>query len=170
MKRTILIAIMIILATPLIANARARHHRPAPSTPTICAGCEIVPIANGQKIVCDSRFCSKFQALIADLCSRHHCPRDVKCFARGHRYGSNHDGGGACDIDQRARNRTAGFMYHSTSLIVSHGLHDGCSFRDCGHVEAISGLCNYGQCRTRTARRYAKEKPVKVTMSQQATW
>jgi hypothetical protein len=27
-------------------------------------------------------------------------------------------------------------MYHASSIIAAHGLRDGCSFHDCGHVDS----------------------------------
>ncbi len=122
------------------------------------AGMTRVKIANGQTIRCDVRFCDQFVALVADLCEMGHCPKSVICFALHHKPGSNHDGGGACDIDQRGRNKTSKFMYHSGALIKKHGLFDGCSFRDCGHVEGLRGLCNYGQCDTISARRHKRRR------------
>lgn len=63
-------------------------------------------------------------------------PRSVHCFARyGHVRHSLHHIGGACDIDQHGRNRTSRPMYHVAALAAAWGLRDGCSFRDCGHVD-----------------------------------
>ncbi len=79
----------------------------------------------------------------------------VKCFAakRGHHVKrSRHLTGNACDFlpprpghrvaRRRRRNRmpTPAFMFtgDAAALIASAGLRNGCSFRDCGHVD--SGL------------------------------
>jgi hypothetical protein len=60
----------------------------------------------------------------------------VSCFASGgHMRGSLHYTGHACDFAQTARNRTVGLMYHVGDIIAAHGLRDGCSFGDCGHVD-----------------------------------
>jgi hypothetical protein len=75
--------------------------------------------------------------LIADLVAdgfRGH----VTCQASGHMPGSLHHIGEACDFAQLRRNVVApgaGIMYHASSIITAHGLRDGCSFHDCGHVD-----------------------------------
>jgi hypothetical protein len=75
--------------------------------------------------------------LIADLVAdgfRGH----VTCLASGHMPGSLHHTGEACDFAQLSRNVVApgaGIMYHASSIIAAHGLRDGCSFHDCGHVD-----------------------------------
>ncbi|HEX8809616.1 MAG TPA: hypothetical protein VF760_11545 [Xanthobacteraceae bacterium] len=69
-------------------------------------------------------------------------PRSVHCFAaHGHVRHSLHHIGAACDIDQGRRNSTAAPMYHIAALAHQFGLRDGCSFRDCGHVDI--GLHRY---------------------------
>ena len=66
----------------------------------------------------------------------------VGCYSPGgHKRGSNHHIGAACDI-QTGWNRTIPEMYHAGKWIKEAGLYDGCSFSDCGHVEAIRGLYN----------------------------
>jgi hypothetical protein len=69
-------------------------------------------------------------------------PNIVGCDSPGgHTSGSNHHIGRACD-NQWARNKAPAYMYHVGALIRQAGLYDGCSFRDCGHVEAVRGLHN----------------------------
>ena len=70
-------------------------------------------------------------------------PKDmVGCYARGrHVRGSNHYIGAACDI-QTGWNKTIPEMYHAGKWIKQAGLYDGCSFGDCGHIEAIRGTHN----------------------------
>lgn len=125
-----------------------------------------VPVANGHTITCDVRFCSEFQALVRDFVAHGYNPKLIVCLAHGHTPGSNHDGGGACDFDQRAKNRTNRFMYSklAESLIRKHGLYSGCSYRDCGHVEGLRGLCNYGQCGTMSARRHRHGQARRTTV------
>jgi hypothetical protein len=66
----------------------------------------------------------------------------VGCYARGkHKPGSNHYIGAACDI-QWGWNKTIPSMYHAGKWIKEAGLYDGCSFGDCGHIEAVRGLYN----------------------------
>src|ERR1700692_548375 len=75
--------------------------------------------------------------LIADLVAdgfRAH----ATCLASGPMPGSLHHTGEACDFAQLSRNVVApgaGIMYHASSIIAAHGLRDGCSFHDCGHVD-----------------------------------
>jgi len=70
-------------------------------------------------------------------------PKDmVGCYSRaGHVPGSNHYIGAACDI-QTGWNRTIPAMYHASKWIRQAGLYDGCSFGDCGHIEAVRGTHN----------------------------
>lgn len=159
--KTILLALVLTLATATaFAPADAKRHstrHPFGHHPEICANCELVPTAAGIRIVCDRRWCAAFQAFIRDLIDQGYKPREIVCYSRGHMHGSNHDGGGACDFDQRGRNRTAHAMYRVTAIAKRHGLHDGCLFRhrpDCGHIEGPVGLCNYGQCNRAYARRH----------------
>lgn len=105
-------------------------------------GLVTVNTAAGIKITVHPAFAHKFQKLIATLVAQGHKPRFITCYAKGHVSGSNHHWGGACDIDQTAWNRTSGFMYRAGAAIQSAGLYDGCSFRDCGHVEAMRGTHN----------------------------
>src|SRR5215475_11790495 len=67
----------------------------------------------------------------------------TRCWApRGtHVAGSNHYIGAACDI-QTGWNRGPEFVYHMADIVKQAGLYNGCSFRDCGHVEAIRGTHN----------------------------
>ena len=128
-------------------------------------GLVTVNTAAGIKITVHPAFAHKFQALIASLVAQGHKPRFITCYARGHVSGSNHHWGGACDIDQTAWNRTSGFMYHAGNAIRSAGLYDGCSFRDCGHVEAMRGTHNsppnlYASMETfKTRQQYAGLQP-----------
>ena len=98
-------------------------------------------------ICVDPRFASRFQAFFSALKASGARVTSIVCQAYGHAPGSNHIGGGACDGNQTAKNRTIGPMYHAGGMIRSAGLYDGCSFNDCGHVEAMRGLYNYGGTR-----------------------
>jgi hypothetical protein len=71
----------------------------------------------------------------------------VICAATGHMPGSLHHTGHACDFAQTRRNRTVSLMYHAGAMIAAHGLRDGCTFGDCGHVDTGTPI--------RTARREA---------------
>lgn len=94
------------------------------------------------KITVHPAFAEKFRALIADMVAHGYKPRSIGCYAHGHKPGSNHAIGAACDFDQSRWGKTAAFMYRAGAMIRSHGLFDGGSFTDWGHVEAMRGLHN----------------------------
>jgi len=76
--------------------------------------------------------------LIADLVA-HGFRGPITCQASGHMPGSLHHTGEACDFAQLRRNVVApgaAVMYHASDIIAAHGLRDGCSFNDCGHVDS----------------------------------
>ena len=82
----------------------------------------------------------KFFALLKD--QGYKVPANLtRCWApRGtHVAGSNHYIGAACDI-QTGWNRGPAFVYHMDDIIRQAGLYSGCTFGDCGHVEAVRGL------------------------------
>ena len=64
----------------------------------------------------------------------------IGCYSRwGHIRYSLHHSGNACDIEQTGWSRTSYRpMYHVGWLARKWGLRDGCSFRDCGHVDSGS--------------------------------
>jgi hypothetical protein len=65
----------------------------------------------------------------------------VHCFARGgHVRGSLHYSGNACDFAQTGWGRTRAPMYHVADLAREYGLRDGCTFRDCGHIDSGAPL------------------------------
>jgi hypothetical protein len=100
-------------------------------------GLVTVQTAAGIAITVASSVASQFQGFISDLVAGGYRPRQIHCNARGgHVAHSNHYWGGACDIDQTARGRTASRMYHVADIAAKWGLRDGCTFRDCGHVDA----------------------------------
>jgi hypothetical protein len=99
-------------------------------------GVMTVDTAAGIPITVASSAASQFEGFISDLVASGYKPRQIHCLAHGgHVRNSNHYWGGACDIDQGARGRTAGRMYHVAELANKWGLRDGCSFGDCGHVD-----------------------------------
>jgi hypothetical protein len=104
-----------------------------------------VQTAYGFNITVHPAYASKFQRFFALLKERgYHVPVSItKCWApRGtHVAGSNHYIGAACDI-QTGWNRGPKFVYHMSDIVKQSGLYDGCSFHDCGHVEAIRGTHN----------------------------
>ena len=110
-----------------------------------------VTTAYGFPITVHPAYAAKFQRFFLLLKESGHKMPDrlvrvfnagLGCFARGgHVSGSNHYIGAACDI-QWGWNQAPSFMYHVGNLIRQAGLYDGCSFRDCGHVEAVRGTHN----------------------------
>jgi hypothetical protein len=96
-----------------------------------------VPTAAGIDITVAPSSAAKFQGFIRDLVElRGYRPKHIGCFARGgHVTGSRHYSGNACDFDQTGWNRTARVMYRIGDLAKKWGLRNGCSFRDCGHVD-----------------------------------
>lgn len=155
---TALLLASFVLATASPVQARHRHHtyrhHGDANGNLICRNNTVERVtAYGIRICVDPRFAERFLTFFAGLKARGVRVTSIVCQAYGHAPGSNHIGGGACDVNQRARNRTIPAMYHAGDLIRAAGLYDGCSFRDCGHVEAMRGLGNYGS-RTFAARRH----------------
>ncbi|HET9686321.1 MAG TPA: hypothetical protein VFP79_03985 [Pseudolabrys sp.] len=104
-----------------------------------------VQTAYGFNITVHPAYASKFLKFFALLKERgYKVPANItRCWApRGtHVAGSNHYIGAACDI-QTGWNRGPAFVYHMDDIIKQAGLYSGCTFRDCGHVEAVRGLHN----------------------------
>jgi hypothetical protein len=104
-----------------------------------------VETAYGFKITVHPAYASKFLKLFSLLKDHgYNVPGNItKCWSpRGTRVaGSNHYIGAACDI-QTGWNRGPDFVYHISNIIKQAGLYDGCSFRDCGHIEAVRGTHN----------------------------
>jgi hypothetical protein len=104
-----------------------------------------VQTAYGFNITVHPAYAGKFQRLFALLKDHgYKVPANItKCWApRGtHVPGSNHYIGAACDI-QTGWNRGPNFVYHIGAIIKESGLYDGCSFHDCGHIEAVRGTHN----------------------------
>jgi hypothetical protein len=104
-----------------------------------------VQTAYGFNITVHPSYASKFLKFFALLKERgYRVPANItRCWApRGtHVAGSNHYIGAACDI-QTGWNRGPAFVYHMDDIVKQAGLYSGCTFRDCGHVEAVRGLHN----------------------------
>ena len=150
--KALLVLVLLVLG---VSPAFAKHHHPAVAghhhrlrhaylahgeapipTRSAPAGIVTVQTAAGIPITVASNLAQKFEGLISDMVAEGYRPRSIGCFARGgHVSNSNHYHGGACDFDQRARNRAPSFMYHIASLAAKWGLRDGCTFHDCGHID-----------------------------------
>src|SRR5262245_37671806 len=104
-----------------------------------------VQTAYGFNITVHPAYASKFLKFFALLKERgYKVPAAITgCWApRGtHVAGSNHYIGAACDI-QTGWNRGPAFIYHMDDIVKQAGLYSGCTFRDCGHVEAVRGTHN----------------------------
>jgi hypothetical protein len=104
-----------------------------------------VQTAYGFNITVHPAYASKFQKFFALLKERgYKVPANItKCWApQGtHVPGSNHYIGAACDI-QTGWNRGPEFVYHINDVVEQAGLFNGCSFHDCGHIEAVRGTHN----------------------------
>src|SRR5262249_969974 len=104
-----------------------------------------VQTAYGFNITVHPAYASKFQKFFALLKERgYKVPANItRCWApQGtHVPGSNHYIGAACDI-QTGWNRGPEFVYHMNDIVTQAGLYNGCTFRDCGHVEAVRGTHN----------------------------
>jgi hypothetical protein len=112
-----------------------RHYRRHAKTPP--HGLVTVDTKAGIPITVSPQFAPKMQAFVQALVARGYHPRNITCFARhGHVRGSLHYHGEACDFDQGGWGRTASTMYHITMLAAQFGLRDGCTFRDCGHIDS----------------------------------
>ena len=103
-----------------------------------------VQTAYGFNITVHPAYASKFLKFFALLKDHgYKVPANItKCWApRGtHVAGSNHYIGAACDI-QTGWNADP-FVYQMNNIVKQAGLYDGCSFHDCGHVEAVPGTHN----------------------------
>jgi hypothetical protein len=104
-----------------------------------------VQTAYGFNITVHPAYASKFQKFFALLKEHgYKVPANItKCWAPHgtHVAGSNHYIGAACDI-QTGWNRGPEFVYHMNDIVIQAGLYNGCTFRDCGHVEAVRGTHN----------------------------
>lgn len=122
---------------------RSHEQRPAGR------GLVTVSTAAGISVTVSPSFAPKITAFISDLVASGYKPRQIHCAASGgHVRGSRHYSGNACDFDQRGYGKTASPMYHVAALARQHGLRDGGSFRDWGHIDDGEHLAR----RTRVAR------------------
>lgn len=89
-------------------------------------------------ITVNSGIAGRMRGFIGDVVNRGYHGY-VHCYApTGHVRMSTHHSGGGCDFAQTGRNRTQRVMYRVADLADKWGLRDGCSFRDCGHIDGGS--------------------------------
>jgi len=100
------------------------------------ANAEIVKVETAAgTIQVSSTIAPKMQAFVADVVARGFKGR-INCYARGgHVHGSRHYSGNACDFAQRGWGKTVAVMYRVADLAAKYGLRDGCTFKDCGHID-----------------------------------
>ncbi len=123
---------------PRVGIASSTWRRPARRAEHYSGGGTVTIQTATNPITVSSRIAGSMRDLIADLVA-HGFRGSVTCLASGHMPGSLHHIGEACDFAQLRRNVVApgaGIMYHASAIIAAHGLRDGCSFRDCGHVDS----------------------------------
>lgn len=132
---------VVVAQSPRIAyrqvRSRDRHHRRAVVRATPAHNLITVQTAAGLPITVDPTFAPKIQGFISDLVASGYKPPRVTCYstAKSHVRNSNHFWGGACDFNQGGWNKTDRPMYHVAALARKWGLRDGCTFRDCGHID-----------------------------------
>ena len=120
----------------VVARPSLPRPRPVDANGNPGHGLVTVVTAAGTDITVSVQMAPKMQAFIADLMEIGYKPVQIHCFARrGHVHGSRHYSGNACDFDQRGWGKTAKMMYHVGVLAKLHGLRDGGSFRDWGHID-----------------------------------
>jgi len=126
------------------AHRQTRDHVRAPRRATFDANSNraksiTVPTAAGIDIVVAPSFAGPIAGFIADLKARGVQPRQIHCLAGGgHRPGSLHYRGEACDFDFYAKcmGCSARWTRHVADLASKWGLRNGCSFGDCGHIDS----------------------------------
>lgn len=94
-------------------------------------------------IIIACRIADRMAGFVDDVVARGFKGR-VKCFStsRSHVPQSLHFIAEACDFAQRGWNKTVQPMYRVADLAAKWGLRDGCSFRDCGHIDSGRGLAS----------------------------
>ena len=149
MLRIIASAAVVLALWSTEASARHRHHRAhhGHGAGVIDRSSLIERECGGHAITVSLKVADQMCAFIEDVVERGF-EGQIHCFstARSHVTHSLHKWGGACDFAQRGWGRTVKPMYEVGDLASKHGLRDGCTFTDCGHIDA-------GTSRRRFARR-----------------
>ena len=120
------------------------------------SGLITVPTAAGIDITVNPEFAPKIQGFIKDMVDAGYHPQRIHCYSlsRSHVAGSLHFSGRACDFNQHGWGKTDRPMYHVAALAQKWGVRDGCTFRDCGHIDAGTPLGRFAsRHRIRLARR-----------------
>jgi hypothetical protein len=94
-------------------------------------------------IIIACRLADRMTGFIGDVVARGFKGR-VKCFSTSasHVPHSLHFIAEACDFAQRGWGKTVAPMYRVADLARKWGLRDGCTFRDCGHIDSGRGVAS----------------------------
>jgi len=126
------------LVAPAKHHARHRVHRPTRDANGNIADsryCHPETAAGRITIACD--LADKMQGFIRDVVARgFKGPVHCLSYSHSHVAHSLHFVGEACDFAQRGWGKTVRVMYHVRDLVAKWGLRDGCTFRDCGHIDS----------------------------------
>lgn len=123
----------------------------------LATGLVTVQTAANIPITVSSIFAPKIEGFIRDLVAEGYHPDRIHCFARsGHVAHSLHYSGNACDFDQTGWGKTAKPMYRVQALVAKWGLRNGCSFNDCGHIDAGFGGHSFAHRSGHHHRHYAR--------------
>lgn len=117
---------------------RVAAHRKAAPIDANGNGIVTVETAAGIPIRVAADFAEPIKAVIADLVARGIKPKQIHCLAHGgHVAGSRHYSGHACDFDfyRGCMGCSAKWTRHIGDIVARHGLRNGCSFGDCGHID-----------------------------------
>lgn len=115
------------------------------------AKAEIISVETAAGVIrVSSTLAPKMKAFIADIVANGFRGR-IGCYAHGgHVPGSRHYSGNACDFETMRGVYPHPMLRNITAIAQQHGLRDGCSFRDCGHIDDGQQLAR-GHGRTRLA-------------------
>jgi len=128
-------------------------------TTTSLANAKLVKIDTAAgPITVSQEFAPKIKAFIQELADAGYHPKKVHCFSLSHSHvkHSLHKSGNACDFNQRGWGLTDRFMYHVKHIAAKYGLRDGCSFRDCGHIDLGHPIRTFMARSKRVIRRIAQ--------------
>ena len=117
---------------------RAAHSRHTVTDANGNRGIVTVDTAAGIKIRVAADFAAPIQGVISDLVARGIKPKQIHCYASGgHVHGSRHYSGHACDFDfyKGCMGCSAKWTRSIGDIVARHGLRNGCSFGDCGHID-----------------------------------
>lgn len=116
-----------------VASVRHLRHPGGGADP-----CPYERVGTAAGVICISgRVADKMKGFIADVVARGF-KGQVHCYSTSSSHVSHslHFVGEACDFAQRGWGKTVRPMYSVSDLTSKWGLRNGCTFRDCGHVDS----------------------------------